>query len=74
MPKALKKSTGREVWAMLLDDSEIKSGASVTLTKGHLYCVVVKGTGSNLPDVGVGYCFFAMTAIALVADDEVTVY
>lgn len=69
--KALKKSTGREVWAMLLDDTEIKSGASTTLTKGHLYCVVAKGTNSTLPDVGVGYCFFAMSAIALVADDEV---
>lgn len=67
----LKKSTGREVWAMLLDDSTVtKVTVAGTLTKGHLYCLIGKGTGSSLPDVGKGYCFVATTALATVADDE----
>ena len=67
----LKKSTGREVWAMLLDDSTItKVTVAGTLTKGHLYCLIGKGAGSSLPDVGKGYCFFATTTLATVADDE----
>ena len=71
MGKALKKSTGRDVWAMLLDDTTIvKVTTAGTLTKGHLYCVLGRGTGSNLPQVGTGYCFFAVSALATVTDDE----
>lgn len=67
----LKKSTGREVWAMLLDDSVVTTVATAgTLTKGHLYCFLAQGTSSNLPDVGAGYCFFAMSALATVVGDK----
>ena len=68
---ALKKSTGREVWAMLLDDSTHINTASQPLTLGHLYAVMARGTGSNIPDVGIGNCFFCVVAISTVADDDV---
>ena len=71
MGSALKKSTGRDVWAMLLDDSVVTTVATAgTLTKGHLYCLLAQGTSSNLPNVGVGYCFFAVSALATVVGDK----
>lgn len=71
MGSALKKSTGRDVWAVLLDDSTVTEVSTAgTLTQGHLYAVVEYGTSSNLPQVGEGYCFFAMTALATVVGDK----
>ena len=54
----LKKSTGREVWAMLLDDStEINTAGA--LTENHLYAVKAKATTSGIPaGLAVGDCWF----------------
>lgn len=74
MPKALKKSTGREVWAMLLDDSVVITGdGSTTLaTKGHLYGVVAVDGSTSIPNgIGAGDCFFAVSAITFKAGDKV---
>ena len=62
MASALKKSTGREVWAMHLDDSVtlVGDGSTVKTVANHLYCIVAIATGSSvLPTgLGVGDCFF----------------
>ena len=75
MASALKKSTGREVWAMLLDDSVtlVGDGSTVKTVANHLYCIVAIATGSSvLPTgLGVGDCFFSMSALTLAEGDKV---
>lgn len=74
MSKALKKSTGREVWAMLLDDSTILvgDGSTVKTVAKHLYCINAIGATTALPSgLKVGDCFFAMSAITLGSGDKV---
>ena len=74
MASALKKSTGREVWAMLLDDSTILigDGSTVKTVANHLYCIVAVGTSSVLPSgLDAGDCFFSMSALTLASGDKV---
>ena len=73
MASALKKSTGREVWAMLLDEaSEVTTGK---LSAGRLYGVKAKASsGSGIPSgIGVGDVLFGQTGIdvTLVSGDVV---
>lgn len=73
MASALKKSTGREVWAMLLDETtEVTTG---TLTANHLYGIKAKASsGSGLPSgLEVGDVLFGQNGIdvTLVSGDIV---
>ena len=72
---ALKKSTGREVWAMLLDDSTILigDGSTVKTVKDHLYCIVAFASSSSVLPSGLkkGDCFFSLSALTLGSGDKV---
>ena len=73
MATALKKSSGREVWAMLLDESTVIVGGTDSPTAGHLYAIKSKATTSGFPaGLDVGDVFFAQTGVTLtlvVGDD-----
>ena len=75
MADKLKKSTGREVWAMLLDDSTVINTAGA-LTKNHLYAIKAKASsGSGLPSgLDEGDTFYEVektTQTTLVSGDSV---
>ncbi|MGP1507253.1 MAG: hypothetical protein ACTTJW_00025 [Sphaerochaeta sp.] len=65
MGEVLKKSTGRDVWAMLLDDSTvIKGTGNNKLVSGHLYGIKAKGSDSGLPaGSDVGNVIFGQTGV-----------
>lgn len=75
MATALKKSSGREVWAMLLDESTVIVGdGTKTLTAGHLYAIKSKASSaSGLPaGLGEGDVLFGQNAVTVtlaVGDD-----
>lgn len=76
MATALKKSSGREVWAMLLDESTVivGDGSTTTLAAGHLYAIKSKkSAGSALPaGLGEGDVLFGQTGVTVtlaVGDD-----
>ena len=55
MATALKKSSGREVWAMLLDESTVIVGdGTKTLAAGHLYAIKSKASSSSGLPAGLG--------------------
>ena len=61
----LKKSVGREVWAMLLDDSSVVSTG--TLVANHLYAIKTRAASdSGLPaGLEVGDAFFGQNGVTI---------
>lgn len=72
---ALNKSTGRDVWALLFDETTelVGDGSTVKTTKGHLYAITaIASTSSALPSGLVkGQTFYSQSAITLGSGDKV---